>query len=168
MRFLELPKAEFAGGELRYIFDTSACYLPEVMQTGEGFEVRLTAAATPRRHVDYITKIYDPRLTDPHVWTLIDNEGERVGYMELAAEQDGRVVRVTNLMVEDGYRRRGYGSLLMSKARAQAKAAGAVSLRAYVSGANVGAVRFLLRQGMTLTGFSALEDELRLELGMRV
>ena len=168
MRFLDLPKAEFAGGELRYIFDTSACYLPEIAQTPDGFEMRLTAAAMPRRHVDYITRIYDPRLTDPRVTALLDNEGERVGYMEIAYERDGQVARVTNLLVEDAYRRRGYGSLLLSRARATARADGAVSLRAYVSGVNVGAARFLLRQGMSLVGFSMLDDELLLEMGMKV
>ena len=168
MRFLELPKAEFAGGELRYIFDTSACYVPEFRQAEQGFEVRLTAAPMPRRHVDYITRIYDPRLTDARVVTLLDNAGERVGYAELAMEHDGQVARITNLLVEDEYRRRGYGSLLVSRARTMAKSAGAISLRVYVSGINAGAVRFLQLQGMTLVGFSALEDELMLELGMKV
>ena len=105
---------------------------------------------------------------NPRVVTLMDNEGERVGYLELASEHEGRVARITNLLVEDGYRRRGYGSLLISKARMMAKADGAFSLRAYVSGINAGAVRFLMRQGMTLVGFSMLEDELMLELGMKV
>ena len=168
MRFLELPKAEFAGGELRYIFDTSACYIPEIAQEGDGFKLRLRTAAMPRRHVDYITRIFDLRLADPRVVTLIDNEGERVGYLELAREHGGQVARITNLLVEDGYRRRGYGSLLVSRARMMAKADGAFSLRAYVSGINTGAVRFLLRQGMTLAGFNTFGDEVMLELEMKV
>ena len=168
MRFLELPKAEFAGGELRYIFDTSACFVPELAQTENGFEARLNVVPMPRRHVDYITRIYDPRLMDARVVTLIDNTGERVGYAELAMEHEGQVARITNLLVEDEYRRRGYGSLLVSRVRTMAKSAGAVSLRAYVSGINAGAVRFLQLQGMSLTGFSAFEDELMLELGMKV
>ena len=168
MRFLELPRAEFAGGELRYIFDTSACYVPELAQEGDGFALRLRVAAMPRRHVDYITRIYDLRLIDPRVVTLMDNEGERVGYIEMAHEHEGQVARITNLLVEDGYRRRGYGSLLISRARTMAKSDGALSLRAYVSGINAGAVRFLMRQGMTLVGFSMLENELMLELGMKV
>ena len=168
MRFQELPKAEFAGGELRYIFDTSACYIPEVEQTGDSFELRLSPVSMPRRHVDYITRIYDPRLTDAHVLTLIDNEGERAGYVELASEQSGLVTRITNLLVEDIYRRRGYGSLLVSKARTQAKAAGSDTLRVWVSGINAGAVRFFLRQGMTLVGFSMLGDEMMLEMGTEI
>ena len=168
MRFLELPKAEFAGGELRYIFDTSACYVPETRQAGDGFEIRLSAVPIPRRRVDYITRIYEPRLVDPHVLTLLDNQGERVGYVELASERGGQIMRVTNLLVEDEYRRRGYGSLIMSRAKTQAKASGALSLRVYVTGINAGAVRFLLRQGMSLVGFSMLDDELMLELGLKV
>ena len=168
MRFLELPKTEFAGGELRYIFDTSACYVPELAQEGDGFTLRLRVAAMPRRHVDYITRIYDLRLIDPRVVTLLDNEGERVGYVELAYEHEHQVARITNLLVEDGYRRRGYGSLLISRARMMAKADGALSLRAYVSGINTGAARFLMLQGMTLVGFSTFGDEVMLELGMKV
>ena len=168
MRFQELTRAESAGGELRYIFDTSACYMPDLVQTGDSFALVLSAVAIPRRHVDYITRIFDPRLTDARVLTLMDNAGERVGYIELAGEQGGRISRITNLLVEDGYRRRGYGSLLLSKSRALAKAAGAESLRAYVSGINAGGVRFLLRQGMTLVGFTSLGDELMLELGLKV
>lgn len=168
MRFLKLPKAEFAGGELRYIFDTSACYVPEIEQAGDSFAARLSVRPIPRQHIDYVTHIYDPRLAEPRVWTLLDHTGERVGYVELAQEHDGRIMRITNLMVEDEYRRRGYGSLLLSKARTHAKTVRSESLRAYVSGINVGAVRFLLRQGMTLIGFSMLENELMLELGMKV
>ena len=168
MRFQELPKAEFAGGELRYIFDTSACYVPEFSRNGDSFESRLAVTPVPRRHVDYITRIYDPRLIEPRVVTLIDNTGERVGYLELAQEHEGRIARITNLLVEDEYRRRGYGSLLISRARTMAKAAHAESLRAYVAGINVGAVRFLLTQGMGLVGFSTLDDEIMLEMGMKV
>ena len=168
MRFQELPRPEFAGGELRYIFDTSSCYVPGFSQEGDRFVLSLSPVAMPRQHVDYITRIYDPRLIEPRVVTLIDNAGERVGYLELAREHDGRIARITNLLVEDGYRRRGYGSLLISRARTMAKADGAGSLRAYVSGINAGAVRFLLGQGMSLVGFSTYEDELMLELGMKV
>ena len=168
MRFLELPKVEFAGGELRYIFDTSACYVPEVTQTGDGFELRLNPVSMPRRHIDYITRIYDPRLVNARVVSLLDHTGERVGYVETASEHEGCILRVTNLLVEDEYRRRGYGSLLITRAKAQAKSVGAVSLRVWVAGVNAGAVRFFLRQGMTLAGFSALEDEVLLELAMNI
>ena len=118
--------------------------------------------------MDYITRIYDPRLIEPRVVTLIDNTGERVGYLELAQEHEGRIARITNLLVEDEHRRRGYGSLLISRARTMAKAAHAESLRAYVAGINVGAVRFLLTQGMGLVGFSTLDDGIMLEMGMKV
>ena len=168
MRFVELPKAEFSGGELRYIFDTSSCYVPGIRQEGDSFQLSLTPVSMPRQHVDYITRIYDPRLTEPRVVTLIDNTGERVGYVELAREHEGRIARITNLLVEDGYRRRGYGSLLISRVKTMAKADGAESLRAYVAGINTGAVRFLLGQGMALAGFSTLGDELMLELEMKV
>lgn len=168
MRFLELPKGEFAGGELRYIFDTSACYFPEMQAEGDSFSLRLAARPIPRQHLDYITRIYEPRLVNARVWTLIDNVGERVGYIELAEERGGHVSRITNLLVEDAYRRRGYGSLMISKAKTLAKAAGADSLRIFVSGINAGAVRFLLAQGMSLVGFSALDHELLMEMGMKV
>ena len=168
MKFMELPKSEFAGGELRYIFDTSSCYVPGLTQNGDSFELSLTTVSMPRQHVDYITRIYDPRLIESRVVTLIDNAGERVGYVEVAREHEGRIARITNLLVEDGYRRRGYGSLLVSRARIMAKADGAESLRAYAAGINAGAVRFLLGQGMGLVGFSTFGDELMLELGMKV
>jgi len=167
MRFVDLPRDEFAGGELRYIFDSTSCYRAEITQKERDFTVSLTCHAAPRRHFDYITRIYDPRLTDARVFTLVDNDGERVGFAEVASENDGRRRLLTNLLVEDGYRRRGYGTLLLSRARTQARGAGAEELRVFVSAVNAGAVRFFLTQGFALSGFSSLGEELALELSVR-
>ena len=106
------------------------------------------------------------------LFMLLDNKGERAGFLETCPDESGQVLRVTNLMVEDGYRRRGYGSLLLSRARTQARALGCQALSVKVPAGNYGGIRFLLGQGLTLTGYTALpgspgaaQNEPTLELG---
>ncbi len=172
MRILELTRKEFAGGRLTYQYDSFGCYSVVANVQGDGFSVAVVPKNAARRHTEFTTEIFAPSLTEPTLFILVDNAGERVGYLETCPAENGKVLRVTNLMVEDGYRRRGYGSLLLSRARTQARALGCQALSVKVPAGNYGGIRFLLGQGLTLTGYTALpgspgaaQNEPTLELG---
>lgn len=173
MRILELTRKEFAGGQLTYRYDSYAYYRVEASREGEDFRLVFTVRPDGRRHTEYRTDVFSPVLRDPTLFMLLDNEGERAGFLETCPDESGQVLRVTNLMVEDACRRRGYGALLLSRAKTQARALGCRALSARVPAGNVGAVRFLLSQGLTLTGYTALPgtpgaapNEPSLELGL--
>ena len=172
MRILELTRKEFGGGRLTYQYDSFGYYAVSASVAGEGFSVTAVPKNAARRHVEFTTEIFSPVLQDPTLFILIDNAGERAGYLETCLEAEGKVLRITNLMVEDGSRRRGYGSLLLSRAKTQARSLGCKGLFVRVPAGNFGGIRFLLGQGLTLTGYTALpcapgagENEPTLELG---
>ena len=75
--------------------------------------------------------------------------------------------------MEEGYRRRGYGALLITKAREIARAQGRRALILETQSSNSAAIAFSLSQGLTLMGLNTSEytnqdvenHEIRLELG---
>ena len=83
-------------------------------------------------------------------------------------------LRITNLIVQDGFRRRGYGSLLMTKAREIARSQGRRALILETQSCNTAAISFYLSQGFSFMGFNACEysnqdlekHEVRLEMGL--
>ncbi len=173
MRILELTRKEFGGGRLTYQYDTFGYYAVSASLLGDGFSVTAVPKNAARRHMEFTTEIFSPSLIDPTLFILVDNAGERAGYLETCLEADGQVLRIVNLMVEDGSRRRGYGSLLLSRAKTQARSLGCKGLCARVPAGNYGGIRFLLGQGPTLTGYTALPcapgaavNEPTLELGI--
>ena len=173
MRILELTRKEFAGGRLTYQYDSFGCYSVVANVQGDGFSVAVVPKNAARRHTEFTTEIFAPSLTEPTLFILVDNAGERAGYLETCLEADGQVLRIVNLMVEDGSRRRGYGSLLLSRAKTQARSLGCKGLCVRVPAGNYGGIRFLLGQGLTLTGYTALPcalgaavNEPTLELGI--
>ena len=108
MRILELTRKEFSGGQLTYQYDTFGYYAVSASVAGAGFSVTAMPKNAARRHVEFTTGIFSPALTDPTLFILVDNAGERAGYLETCLEAEGKVLRISNLMVEDGSRRRGY------------------------------------------------------------
>ena len=173
MRILELTRKEFGGGRLTYQYDTFGYYAVSASLLGDGFSVTAVPKNAARRHMEFTTEIFSASLTDPTLFILVDNAGERAGYLETCLEAEGKVLRIVNLMVEDGSRRRGYGSLLLSRAKTQARSLGCKGLCVRVPAGNYGGIRFLLGQGLTLTGYTALPcapgaavNEPTLELGL--
>ena len=173
MRILELTRKEFAGGRLIYRYDTFGYFDVKPGRQGDSFTLTVTPKNAARRHIEFAAEIFAPALQSPTLFILLDNAGERAGYLETEPENGGKTLRVTNFMVEDGCRRRGYGSLLLSRAKTQARALGCRALSVRVPAGNFGGVRFLLGQGLTLTGYTALpdapgaaENEPTLELGL--
>ena len=93
--------------------------------------------------------------------------------LEVTPENWNNRLRITNLCVQDGYRRRGYGTLLMTRAREIARAQHRRALILETQSCNTGAIGFYMAQGLSLMGFNACEysnqdvekHEIRLEMG---
>jgi ribosomal protein S18 acetylase RimI-like enzyme len=167
MHIIELSRERFEGYEVAFSYESKGYYDLKMRCTENVFAMEFVRTPCAPVHKEDVDHLFAPYWDDPHAYALCDGTEMRA-ILEVTPENWNNRLRITNLCVQEGYRRRGYGSLLVSRARTMAKSAGAISLRAYVSGINAGAVRFLQLQGMTLVGFSALEDELMLELGMKV
>ncbi len=81
-------------------------------------------------------------------------DGEVRGYVDLIAQPWRRVVRVVNLAVDQGYRRRGIGTTLMRRARQWAIAERAAAMLAEMTTKNYPAISFFRRLGYQFCGFN--------------
>ena len=123
-------------------------------------------------HKEFTDALFAPHWDDPHAFGLFD--GNRLlAIIEVTPENWNNRLRITNLFVQEGYRRRGYGSLLMTKAREIARAQGRRAIILETQSCNAAAIQFYLTQGLSFMGFNACEysnqdidrREIRLELG---
>ncbi len=176
MRFVELPKEQYAGYELKFEYDTSAYYDIAISGDGDGFSVAFALKSIPRQHKTFTASLYAPYLDDPRAFALQTNEGALAAIMEVSKENRNNRLRVSNLLVFDGFRRRGYGTLLLCKAKALARSLSCRALILETQSCNTGAIRFYLSQGLTLMGFNACEysnedlekHEARMEMGLLI
>ena len=89
-------------------------------------------------------------ISDPEVVVLVARAGERVlsfAKLRFVPKSWGLSCEVDLLAVDESYRGRGIGSMMMEAAEAQALSAGAEGMRLDVSLVNEGAARFYERLG---------------------
>lgn len=176
MRFVELPRAQYEGYELHFEYDTTGYYDVRVRSSENGFAATFEYTPAPRARKTFTDRLYAPHWDDPRAYGLMNNDGALAGVLEVTPEKWNGRLRVTNLLIFDGFRRRGFGALLLCRAKAFARAMGCRALILETQSCNTGAVRFYLSQGLTLMGFNACEysnedlerHEARLEMGMLI
>lgn len=154
MRISELPREHFSGFELVYSFDSRAFFDLRTRLTENVFSAELLRTPCPPIHRDITTALFAPQWEEPHAYGLWDGQN-LLGLMEVTPEKKKSTLRITSFFVQDGFRRRGYGSLLMTKAREIAKAAGKHALVFETLSCNTAAISFALSQGFTFLGFQA-------------
>ena len=174
MRIGELPRQIYEGNELVFSYDTSAYYEVRLRDSGTVMSAEFIRVNCPRRHVEFTDRLFAPHWADPHAYGVWDGN-ELLAVMEVTPEWNGRL-RITNLCVRDGFRRRGLGTMLITRARELARAQGMRGLILETQSCNAGAIAFYLSQGLTLQGFDAscyqnddiARHEVRMEFGCRV
>lgn len=172
MRIAELPREQFEGYELVFTYDSRAYYDLRLRQTENVFALEFVRTPCPLIHKEFTDKLFAPHWDDPHAWGLWDGK-ELLAVMEVTPEGWNNRLRVTNLFVRDGYRRRGYGSLLMTKAKEIARSQGRRAVILETQSCNSAAIAFYLSQGFSLMGFNSCEysnedisrHEVRMEMG---
>lgn len=121
MRGVKLDKKEYEGYEVLFQYETSECYKMKSNQTSTGFCIELV-----RENLDKIVKkeftgeLYKSHWEDPEAYAVME-ENRPVAIIQVARESWSKRLRVTDLCIEEPYRRRGYGRLLMNKAKEIAK-----------------------------------------------
>jgi ribosomal protein S18 acetylase RimI-like enzyme len=103
-------------------------------------------------------------------------DGRCVAFLEVTQENWSNRLRVNELLVEEGYRGRGIGHLLMEKAKEIARTNGSRALVLETQTCNDPAIRFYRSCGLTVIGLDTFhysnEDvekkEVRLEMGCQI
>ena len=126
---------------------------------------------TPEEY-DYPDKLFQPHWKGAFAYGAFD--GERlIGAIELYPEKWTNRIRITELWIEEKYRKRGIGKQLMDKAKSRAKQRGARMLILETQSCNVNAIGFYLHEGFDLVGFLSCDysdtdierKEVRMEMG---
>ena len=172
MRITELPREQYEGFELVFSYDSKAYYDLRMRQTENVFAVELVRTPCAPIHKEFEDHLFAPHWDDPHAFALWDGRDMRA-ILEVTPENWNNRLRVTNLCVQEGFRRRGYGSLLMTRAREIARAQRRRAIILETQSCNTAAISFYLSQGFSLMGFNACEysnedlekHEFRLEMG---
>lgn len=172
MHIAELKKEQFDGYELVFSYDSRAYYDLRIRTTENVFSAEFVRTPCPPVHKEFTDKLFASHWEEPRAFGLWDGKN-LLGVIEVAIESWNNRLRVTNLIVQDGYRRRGYGTILMTRAREIAKAQGRRALILETQSCNAAAIAFYLSQGLSFMGFNACEysnddiprHEVRVELG---
>ena len=171
-----LDREKWQGYSLPFHYISHNYYDVEIKRSGDNFNVSFVKKPfdTPFVHEPNDTdRLYQPWWDDVKAWGIAEN-GRLIAVIETAAEEWSNRLRVTELWIDEAYRRQGIGTALMDIAvkRAQEEKRRAVMLE--TQSRNEDAIAFYLAYGFTLIGFNACEyqnndldrKEVRMEMGI--
>ncbi len=171
---LEQEKWQDCCLEFHYI--SHNYYDVEINNSNDGFNVSFSKKAfeTPYEKMpDKSDKLFQPWWDEIKAWGIIEN-GRLIAVIETAVEDWSNRLRVTELWVDDAYRRQGIGTALMNIALKRAKEEKRRVLMLETQSCNEPAVNFYLSYGFSLIGFDSCayrnddttRREVRMELGI--
>lgn len=172
MHIAELSKEQFSGYEVVFSYVSTAYYDLRMRSSENVFSLELVRTPCAPVHKEFTDQLFAAHWDDPKAYGLWDGKELRA-ILEVTPENWNNRLRVTNLCVQEGFRRRGYGTLLMTRAKEIARAQRRRALILETQSCNTAAIAFYLSQGLTLMGLNACEyqnddvqrHEVRLELG---
>ena len=152
MKISELDKSQYDYYVLHYRYTTDSRYVVSQNSDKNSFSVK------------FERQYYKTPVTDEN--------GNLVGFLELDFEDWNSRVRITQLLVDESLRRKGYGKMLMDFAKDIAKDRDYRMLILETQSRNTPAIDFYLSQGFVFSGTNLhfysnddiSEDEVMLEL----
>jgi hypothetical protein len=151
-------------------------YDVEINRSDSGFYVSFIKKPfdTPFEHLpNEHDKLFQPWWDEVKAWGIVEN-GCLIAAIETAVEGWNNRLKVTELWVDDNYRRKGIATALMDIAVQRAKDEKHRVLMLETQSRNEGAISFYFDYGFTLIGFDACayqnndldRKEVRMEMGM--
>ena len=171
-----LDRETWQGYRLEFHYISHYYYDVEIDRTDNEFRVSFVKKPfeTPFEHIPNDTdKLFQPWWDDIKAWGIINN-GRIVAAIETAVEEWSNRLRVTELWIDDAYRRKGIGTALMDIAIQRAKDEKRRAIMLETQSRNEGAIAFYLAYGFSLIGFDACayrnndlsRKEVRMEMGI--
>ena len=171
-----LDREKWQDYRLEFHYISHSYYDVEIKHTDGAFNVSFIKKPydTPfEKMPDNTDKLFQPWWDDIKAWGIVEN-GRLIAIIETAAEEWSNRLRVTELWIDDEYRRRGVGTALMDIAMQRAKNEKRRALMLETQSRNEAAIAFYLAYGFTLIGFDACayqnndlsRREVRMELGI--
>ena len=170
----ELTKEEYDYHELHYIYRSSEHFVRQISQDKNAFSFSFTREAlkTPYYHDSYDI-LFSDNWQDISAFGLVNNENDEIiAYLEISREEWNDRLRITNLLVKEEYRGKGFGSVLIEKAKNIAVSEDRRVIVLETQSCNVPAIDFYLRHGFVFAGTNLYfysnvdieEDEVMIEM----
>jgi len=171
-----LDRETWQGHRLEFHYISHYYYDVEINRTDNGFNVSFIKNPfdTPFEYMPSDEdKLFQPWWDDIKAWGIVKN-GRLIAAIETAVEEWSNRLRVTELWIDDAYRRKGIGTALMDAAVKRAKDEKRRVIMLETQSRNSGAIAFYLAYGFSLVGFDACayrnndlsRKEVRIELGI--
>jgi ribosomal protein S18 acetylase RimI-like enzyme len=173
---VELAKSDVYLSKLRSKYLTSEYYDLSVSREFGRWRIELTLKPLEKTiEKDYQGKLFEDHVEEPRVFAAV-LDYKQVGWIELGYHKWNNRMRLWEFLVEEEFRRRGIGTLLLKHAVKISKEKGARMLVLETQTCDVTAINFYVKFGFELIGFDTTaysnEDvekkEVRLELGLKL
>ena len=173
---MPLEREQWQDYRLEFHYISNHYYDVKINNQGEDFSVSFIKKPfdKPFEHMPSDTdKLFQLWWDDIKAWGIVEN-GRLIAVIETAVEEWSNRLRVTELWIDDAYRRKGIGTALMDIAVKRAKDEKRRVIMLETQSRNEAAITFYLAYGFTFIGFDACayqnndlqRKEVRMELGI--
>lgn len=173
---IELDKTKYQGHKLIFQYTTDSFYDVTYKEAENTFAMTLvkTPFETPVQKA-FTSTLFESYLDEVKAFGYVKGD-EVVGYIEVNKEAWHNVLRVTNILVENQYRRQGIGKALMDYIKTYALNEKNRLILLETQTCNTKAIDFYRKQGFALVGLNTVDysnnditnKEVRLEFGYQV
>jgi len=171
-----LEQEQWQDYQLQFHYISFNYYDIEINSTDNAFNVSFIKKPFDKPYEkmpDNSDKLFQPWWDHTKAWGIIQN-GHLIAAIETAVETWSNRMRVTELWIDDTYRRLGIATALMDIALQRAKQENRRMLILETQSCNEGAISFYLTYGFSLIGFDACayqnddltRKEVRIEMGI--
>jgi ribosomal protein S18 acetylase RimI-like enzyme len=172
----ELTRTEASSARLFHRYMSRHYYDLSFVREPNGWKIELTLRPF-EKPVEKASesRFFEDFVEEPRAFAAL-LDGEQVGWLELGYHKWNNRMRIWEILVKEGFRRKGIGTALMNHAIKTAREKGARALVLETQTCNAPAIGFYLEFGFELIGFDATaytnqdvdRREVRLELGIRL
>lgn len=175
MQITALDKKKYKGFTLEFKYTTEH-YYDIIIDPNEIFSIKLIKKAYGKElHKGFTAELYQDYFENASAFSLTDN-GQVLGYLEVDRELWNNRLRVTELLILDKYREKGYGSFLIKKAKEIAEDEGFREIILETQSCNSKAIEFYMKNGFKINGIDLTcytkddvdKKEVRLEMVYRM
>ncbi len=176
VKLVELFKEGLAFSKLKFRYSTEEHYAVTILRKEDGWEIKLVLEVLPNLiEKRFEGGLFQEFVDEPRVFAA-EFEGEQIGWIELGFHKWNNRMRIYELLVKEGFRRKGIGRILVDHAIELSRERGARMLIVETQSCNVPAIKFYLKNGFELIGYDIAsysnEDiktkKVRLEFGLRL
>jgi len=175
---IQLDKKQWEGHQLKFRYVSHNYYDLEIDHTEAGFSGIFTKKPFDvpfEKNPDETDVLFQPWWDDVKAWGIVENE-HLVAVIETAVEGWSNRLLVTELWVDENYRRKGIATKLMDIAKKRAIEEKRRVLMLETQSCNEGAIAFYLQYGFKMIGFDTCayqnndieRKEVRINMGLTI